>query len=124
MGSRQGTSSHNKDGSIRPMSDRAGPDNWREDAYCARVDPDLWFPEKGGGNWNARAAVAICRDKCLVREECLTYALRMDETDGIFGGFPPRARRPFAVMVRAGATARDVAITAIHGTEVLRRWSA
>lgn len=38
---------------------------------CNTVDPEVWFPEKGG---NANTAKAICLD-CPVFDECRAYAL-------------------------------------------------
>lgn len=43
---------------------------WHEEAPCAYVDPDLWFPEKGE---SPKEAKKICR-RCRVRAECLDYA--------------------------------------------------
>jgi WhiB family redox-sensing transcriptional regulator len=56
---------------------------------CAQVDPELWFPEKGG---STRAAKALCA-RCPVRPECLAYALTHDERFGIWGGTSERDRR-------------------------------
>jgi WhiB family redox-sensing transcriptional regulator len=64
-----------------------GPD-W-EKALCRQVDPDLWFPEKGG---STRDPKAICAD-CPIRPECLEYALEKDERFGVWGGMSERERR-------------------------------
>lgn len=63
-------------------------EDWRDDALCAQVDPDLWFPEAGQTGAQARK---LCRS-CEVREECLEYALEHDERYGIWGGLSERAR--------------------------------
>lgn len=63
--------------------------SWHEDALCAETDPEAWFPEKGG---STREAKAICRD-CLVRAECLEYALETGQRFGIWGGVSERERR-------------------------------
>lgn len=62
--------------------------DWMKDALCAQVDPDLWFPEKGG---NTRDAQKIC-SQCDVQQQCLDYALQHDEQYGIWGGTPPKKR--------------------------------
>lgn len=67
-------------------------ESWMSEALCAQVDPDAFFPEKGG---STRQAKAICAE-CPVRMQCLAYALEHDETTGIWGGLTPRERRALA----------------------------
>jgi WhiB family redox-sensing transcriptional regulator len=62
---------------------------WVTRAVCAQVDPDLWFPEKGGAT---REAKKVCMS-CPVRDECLEYALANEERFGIWGGKSERERR-------------------------------
>ncbi|WP_068925061.1 WhiB family transcriptional regulator [Planobispora rosea] len=62
---------------------------WMEQARCAEVDPELWFPEKGG---SPRKAQAICAD-CPVRTECLEWALDAHEEFGVWGGLSEMERR-------------------------------
>jgi WhiB family transcriptional regulator, redox-sensing transcriptional regulator len=62
---------------------------WQEEALCGYVDPDVFFPEKGG---SSREAKRICA-QCAVRDECLDYALENDEKFGIWGGLSERERR-------------------------------
>jgi WhiB family redox-sensing transcriptional regulator len=62
--------------------------NWAG-ATCAQVDPELWYPEKGG---SSRLALAMCR-RCPIRAACLGDALQAGTHDGIWGGIPPRPRR-------------------------------
>lgn len=62
---------------------------WQEQALCAYVDPDVFFPEKGG---SSREAKRIC-SQCSVAQECLEYALANDERFGIWGGLSERERR-------------------------------
>jgi len=72
---------------------------------CAQVDPELWFPEKGG---STREAKALCTG-CPVQVQCLAYALANDERFGVWGGASERDRRrmkrsatrPQGVPVRA-----------------------
>jgi WhiB family redox-sensing transcriptional regulator len=65
---------------------RAG---WQDLANCLGVDPDLFFPERGA---STREAKEVCRG-CVVREECLEYALAHGEKFGIWGGLSERERR-------------------------------
>ena len=62
---------------------------WQADALCAQVDPEAFFPEKGG---STRDAKKICAS-CEVRAECLEWALENDERFGIWGGLSERERR-------------------------------
>lgn len=63
--------------------------DWRDSARCAETDPEAFFPEKGG---STREAKKTCL-ACLVKVECLEYALDRDERFGIWGGLSERERR-------------------------------
>lgn len=63
--------------------------NWQERGTCKEVDPEIFFPEKGG---STREAKAVCQ-RCPVRDACLEEALASDERFGIWGGFSERERR-------------------------------
>jgi WhiB family redox-sensing transcriptional regulator len=62
---------------------------WQAQANCMGVDPDLFFPERGA---STREAKEVCRG-CVVREDCLEYALVNAEKFGIWGGLSERERR-------------------------------
>ncbi len=62
---------------------------WQVGARCLQVDPEIFFPERGG---SSKAARAVCRD-CSVKTECLRYALANREQFGIWGGTSERERR-------------------------------
>jgi WhiB family redox-sensing transcriptional regulator len=62
---------------------------WQDDANCLGVDPDLFVPERGA---STREAKEVCRG-CVVREDCLEFALRNGEKFGIWGGLSERERR-------------------------------
>jgi WhiB family redox-sensing transcriptional regulator len=70
---------------ISLSADRA----WQDQANCLGVDPDLFFPERGA---STREAKEVCRG-CVVRGECLEYALANGEKFGIWGGLSERERR-------------------------------
>src|ERR671917_274919 len=72
---------------------------WQDQANCMGVDPDLFFPERGA---STREAKEVCRG-CVVREDCLEYALANGEKFGIWGGMSERERRRIR---RARALAR------------------
>ena len=72
---------------------------WMDDAACAEVGDDFWFPEKGT---SATIAKRICAG-CPVRSECLEYALEHDPRFGIWGGLGVRERERLARQRRAAA---------------------
>ncbi|MEP7201471.1 MAG: WhiB family transcriptional regulator [Ilumatobacteraceae bacterium] len=63
--------------------------SWQDEANCLGVDPDLFFPERGA---STREAKEVCRG-CVVRLDCLEYALVNGEKFGIWGGLSERERR-------------------------------
>ncbi len=64
-------------------------DPWKQFANCLGVDPDLFFPERGA---STKEAKRVC-SACVVRQECLEYALENGEKFGIWGGMSERERR-------------------------------
>ena len=62
---------------------------WETDGLCRQVDPDLWFPDIGERDTDAKH---ICAD-CPVTEKCLDWALATDERFGVWGGLSPAERR-------------------------------
>lgn len=66
------------------------PDHeWAKLGNCLGCDPDLFFPERGA---STREAKAVC-GACVVKDECLEFALRTNEKFGIWGGTSERERR-------------------------------
>ena len=65
------------------------PVEWQAKARCAEVDPEIFFPDRGG---SSKAARAVC-NQCEVRLQCLEYALNNKEQFGIWGGTSERERR-------------------------------
>jgi WhiB family transcriptional regulator, redox-sensing transcriptional regulator len=76
--------------------------SWQHKANCMGVDPELFFPERGA---STREAKEVCRG-CVVRSECLEYALANGEKFGIWGGLSERERRK---VRRSRALARRAA---------------
>jgi WhiB family redox-sensing transcriptional regulator len=62
---------------------------WQARATCMWVDPELFFPERGS---STREAKEVCRG-CVVRIECLEFAIANSEKFGIWGGMSERERR-------------------------------
>ena len=65
------------------------PLTWRDEANCLTVDPEIFFPVKGGSTVDAKK---IC-DSCEVKVECLGYALQNNERFGVWGGLSDEERR-------------------------------
>lgn len=67
--------------------------DWRADALCAQVDPELFFPTAERGDlYEAAVAAAkrVCAG-CPVRQRCLDFALSA-LADGIAAGTTPEER--------------------------------
>ncbi|MCU1492183.1 MAG: putative WhiB family transcriptional regulator [Acidimicrobiaceae bacterium] len=62
---------------------------WQSRANCMGVDPELFFPERGS---STREAKEVCRG-CVVRVDCLEFAIANGEKFGIWGGMSERERR-------------------------------
>jgi Transcription factor WhiB len=77
-----------------PVERAEGERDWRLDAACADVDPELFFPETGQVP-QAAAAKAVCAG-CAVRGPCLEAAVHgpqaRDDHTGIFAGTTARQR--------------------------------
>ena len=69
-------------------------DHWTEYAACRGTDPELFYPVSSAGPAleQAARAKAICA-RCTVRSDCLSWALRAGEPDGVWGGTTPDERR-------------------------------
>lgn len=66
------------------------PGSWVDDALCAQVDPDLFFPDKGASSTAVQAQM-VCR-VCPVRNPCLEYAVSNKEQHGIWSGTTAKVR--------------------------------
>jgi WhiB family redox-sensing transcriptional regulator len=77
-----------------PVQRADGERDWRLDAACAEVDPELFFPESGQVP-QAAAAKQVCAG-CAVRGPCLEQAVHgpqaRDDHTGIFAGTTARDR--------------------------------
>jgi WhiB family redox-sensing transcriptional regulator len=65
------------------------PSNWRNEANCKGLNPELFHPVRGK---DSRQALAVCAG-CIVVNECLHYALSNSIKVGIYGGKSERQCR-------------------------------
>lgn len=63
---------------------------WMKDASCVGNREANWFPE-GGITREVNLAIKICKS-CLVKQECLNYAIERPELLGIWGGVSAKKR--------------------------------
>lgn len=78
-------------------------------ALCGEVDPELWFPEKGGSTVDCKR---VCR-KCPLRSVCLEWALAHpgETRHGVWGGLSERERsalRQHRAAMAAAAAADEL----------------
>ena len=57
--------------------------SWAASAACRGRGPSLWFAELDSAE--SQAGVEVC-ESCLVRLECLAFAVEARVSDGIWGG--------------------------------------
>ena len=55
---------------------------WADQALCAQVDPERWYPNKGGVSTIAKRVCAACP----VQPQCLDWAMVTKQEWGIWGG--------------------------------------
>lgn len=66
------------------------PIEWQALGNCFGVDPELFYPQRGG---DVAQAKAVCAE-CVVRDDCLEYALTEPvERFGIWGGRSEQERK-------------------------------
>jgi WhiB family redox-sensing transcriptional regulator len=92
---------------MRLLLEETQEQDWQDYANCLGVDPDLFFPERGA---STREAKEVCRG-CVVREDCLEFALANGEKFGIWGGLSERERRRIR---RQRALAREATVVAVE----------
>ena len=70
-----------------------------DDELACTLDPEAWFPEKGGTTKVPRQFCA----RCPQRPRCLAWALLTGEPYGVYGGMTPQERRIVARAARLTA---------------------
>ncbi|MEO7803512.1 MAG: WhiB family transcriptional regulator [Actinomycetota bacterium] len=69
--------------------------DWRQRASCrTTIDPDVFFPvgSTGPALDQIEAAKSICAT-CVVRTQCLEWALRTNQDNGVWGGLSEEERK-------------------------------
>jgi WhiB family redox-sensing transcriptional regulator len=86
------------------VSEELSDEPWMAEGACRGSDVDVFFPPRGAdaSKW-AEGAKTVCR-RCPVIHLCLEYALRANETSGVWGGTTPKERR----RMRAGLAPRQL----------------
>ena len=83
---------------------------WRNDAACRSLDPELFFPIGHGPAAQAQvvAAKSVCA-RCPVARECLSWALETGQDAGVWGGLTEEERRQLRrdALVLGGDLAAD-----------------
>jgi WhiB family transcriptional regulator, redox-sensing transcriptional regulator len=74
---------------LRPVHDPVNDDGWFALANCKGLDTNLFHPLRGASTKEPKAVCAAC----VVRSECLEYALAHGITAGCWGGTSERERR-------------------------------
>ncbi len=72
------------------------PEDWEADAQCRGMDSKIFFPDERGAAVRRvrRLAKSVCM-LCVVRAECLDYAITTRQIEGIWGGLTPEERRKY-----------------------------
>ncbi len=81
--------------------------NWRHDAACFSEDPELFFPVGTVGPATAAQldrARQVCA-RCVVRLDCLQWALDAGMNHGVWGGLDEQQRR--ALKIRGRRTSQN-----------------
>ena len=65
------------------------PEPWMKDSLCIQEGGDIFFAEDPKGTAKAKE---IC-GRCDVAAQCLVYALRTRQTEGVWGGKTSRQLR-------------------------------
>jgi WhiB family redox-sensing transcriptional regulator len=80
--------------------------DWRDDAACRDVDPELFFPDGDVKSVRAQVTMAklTCR-RCPVSATCLSWALASGQEAGIWGGLTEAERHRLLRRTRPGSTA-------------------
>ena len=84
------------------MSARQSPDAWQDAGACRGPQASVFFPpphfeRKVERLARERQAKSIC-SSCLVKDDCLEYAVTIGEPHGIWGGMNENERRELAEL--------------------------
>jgi WhiB family redox-sensing transcriptional regulator len=79
------------------LAQAAAADSWMSLGLCSQTDAETFFPVPGASPAKAKQ---ICAG-CLVRTECLAYALDSDISHGVWGGTTEMERRRLKPSAKA-----------------------
>lgn len=67
---------------------------WQDLAACRGIDTNRFFPisHKGRSAADINDAISVCKS-CPVQQACLSYALSIPQTGGIWGGTTEEQRK-------------------------------
>lgn len=68
-----------------------GHNDWRKKAACRGHDPNIYVPQKKSSKDTTHYDKSTC-DSCVVKRECLDYALANRAKKGLWGGTTPQQR--------------------------------
>jgi WhiB family transcriptional regulator, redox-sensing transcriptional regulator len=70
-----------------------GGEQWKSMAACGSAEPDLFFPISAATSNQLQVSEAkiVCA-RCLVRRECLDFAIQTRQMHGIWGGMTEEER--------------------------------
>ena len=71
------------------INDFVDASEWMQNANCKDEDPNMFLSSKP----EVIATVKKICARCVVKEECLTYALKNAIEDGVWGGLSEKERR-------------------------------
>ncbi len=75
---------------------RLAANDWTPKAACRGGNTEVFFPERGDSELAAKQVCGLC----VVKIECLTYALEAAEKTGVWGQASERQRRPLRRAIR------------------------
>jgi WhiB family redox-sensing transcriptional regulator len=78
-----------------------GDTSWIRKAKCKGMGNETFFPARGDTKFLSEAK-AVC-NACEVSDDCLSYAIRTEQTAGIWGGKSGRERSQMLYMMRKQA---------------------
>lgn len=76
------------------------PPAWHAHAACKRMGPTSLYADRGNSEPHTARAKLVCA-ACVVRTECLTYALDACERHGVWGGATVNERKEMRMGRRA-----------------------
>ncbi len=75
---------------------------WYDDAQCIGTSTNIFFSSVGEDGEGVPAMVSIAKSicgACMVRAQCLNFAMDTNEKNGIWGGLTARERRRLRVRL-------------------------